>query len=91
MARKRSNIIAINDLRTSDTSTVDSVRLPAFTVPTELAVALDAKRFEGRYNRLSDLLSRFLQTRSPRSLRIPSNEHHSVTPFLPSVSANNSN
>ena len=49
MARKRSNIIAINDLRTSDTATVDSVRLPAFTVPTELAVALD----EGRYNRLS--------------------------------------
>ena len=36
MARKRSNIIAINDLRTSDTSTVDSVRLPSFTVPTEL-------------------------------------------------------
>ena len=65
MARKRSNIIAINDLRTSDTSTVDSVRLPAFTVPPELAVALDAKRFEGRYNRLSDLLVEILADAFP--------------------------
>ena len=65
MARKRSNTIAINDLRTSDTSTVDSVRLPAFTVPTELAVALDAKRFEGRYNRLSDLLVEILADAFP--------------------------
>ena len=66
MARKRSNIIAINDLRTSDTSTVDSVRLPAFTVPIELAVALDAKRFEGRYNRLSDLLVEILAEAFPK-------------------------
>ena len=65
MARKRSNIIAINDLRTSDTSTVDSVRLPAFTVPTELAVALDAMRFDGRYNRLSDLLVEILADAFP--------------------------
>ena len=65
MARKRSNIIAINDLRTSDTSAVDGVRLPAFTVPTELAVALDAKRFEGRYNRLSDLLVEILADAFP--------------------------
>lgn len=65
MARKRSNTIAINDLRTSDTATVDSVRLPAFTVPTELAVALDAKRFEGRYNRLSDLLVEILADAFP--------------------------
>ena len=65
MARKRSNIITINDLRTSDTSTVDGVRLPAFTVPTELAVALDAKRFEGRYNRLSDLLVEILEDAFP--------------------------
>ena len=65
MARKRSNIIAINDLRKSDTATVDSVRLPAFTVPTELAVALDAKRFEGRYNRLSDLLVEILADAFP--------------------------
>ena len=45
MARKRSNIIAINDLRTSDT--------------------LDAKRFEGRYNRLSDLLVEILEDAFP--------------------------
>ena len=67
MARKRSNTIAINDLRTSDTATVDSVRLPAFTVPTELAVALDAKRFEGRYNRLSDLLVEILADAFPKN------------------------
>ena len=66
MARKRTNIIAINDLRTSDTSTVDSVRLSAFTVPIELAVVLDAKRFEGRYNRLSDLLVEILADAFPK-------------------------
>ena len=73
MARKRSNIIAINDLRTSDTSTVDGVRLPAFTVPTELAVALDAKRFDGRYNRLSDLLVEILADAFPAG-RAPRHE-----------------